>query len=254
MLWGAGVLGVIAVIPYVLTLLAPKLEKIQHEKLPLPLTALLSLQFLQYAVFVAIAVGLGLFLAGRAGFSAQLLEGWLTGAGVAERLKTMLIPSMLLGASVAVVILLLDVFLFRPHLPQLLSEAPKPPLWQRFLASFYGGIPEELYMRLFLFSLLAWLFAKIVHTPEGLPTSAVLWVVNFIVAVLFGLGHLPVTAVFVPLTPLIISRALLLNGLCSLAYGYLYWRYGLEAAMLAHFTSNIVLILHVIAATFLGTP
>lgn len=107
-------------------------------------------------------------------------------------------------------------------------------------------------MRLGLFSLLAWLLAKIIHTPEGLPTAGVLWGVNFTVAVLFGLGHLPATAALVPLTPLMIIRALLLNGLAGLVYGYLYWKYGLEAAMLAHFTSDIVL--HVIAAGLVGRP
>lgn len=131
LLWGAGVLGVIALVPYALTLQATKLEK-----LPLPLAALLPLQLLQNAVIIAIAVGLGLFLAGRAGLGAPLLEGWLAGTGVSGHLKKMFIPSVLSGAGVALVILLLEVFIFLPRLPQPLLEAPKPPLWQRFLASF----------------------------------------------------------------------------------------------------------------------
>ncbi len=247
MLWGAGVLGVAAIIPLTLTILAPKLEKASPEKLLL----IPALQLLQGAVFVAVAVGLGLLFARRAGLSTPLLEGWLMRTGVAASLNKMLIPSVLLGAGVAAVILLLEVFIFSRHLPQPLAETARSPLWQRFLASFYGGITEELFMRLFLFSLLAWLLAKISHTPEGLPTLGVLWGVNFIVAVLFGLGHLPATAVLVPLTPIIITRALLLNGLGSLVYGYLYWKHGLESAMLAHFASNLVL--HVIAAELLGS-
>jgi hypothetical protein len=43
----------------------------------------------------------------------------------------------------------------------------------------------------------------------------------------------------------VISRALLLNGIPGVACGYLYMRYGLEAAMLMHFSLDILL--HLIA-------
>ena len=55
-------------------------------------------------------------------------------------------------------------------------------------------------------------------------------------ALLFGAGHLPTTATLMPLTPLVITRALLLNGLGGIVFGWLYWKRGLLAAMLAHFS------------------
>jgi membrane protease YdiL (CAAX protease family) len=70
------------------------------------------------------------------------------------------------------------------------------------LASFYGGISEEVMLRLFVMSLLAWLGSFISRTAEGKPTSAVFWISNILAAVLFGLGHLPATAMLIPLTPL----------------------------------------------------
>ena len=54
------------------------------------------------------------------------------------------------------------------------------------------------------------------------------------------------TATLVPLTMLVISRALLLNGLLGIAFGYLYRKRGLEAAMISHFSAD--LILHVLLA------
>jgi membrane protease YdiL (CAAX protease family) len=72
----------------------------------------------------------------------------------------------------------------------------------------------------------------------------ILWTANILVALLFGLGHLPATATLVPLTSLVVIRAVVLNGPASLAFGYLYWAHGLESAMLAHFTADVVL--HVI--------
>jgi len=73
----------------------------------------------------------------------------------------------------------------------------------------------------------------------------VMWAAIVITALLFGAGHLPTTAALLPLTPLVIARALLLNGLGGLVFGWLYWKRGLLAAMLAHFSTDLVL--HVVA-------
>jgi len=50
-----------------------------------------------------------------------------------------------------------------------------------------------------------------------------------------------------PLTPQLIAAVLFLNGIAALPFGYLYWSRGLEAAMLAHFSADLVL--HVIGPT-----
>jgi hypothetical protein len=59
-------------------------------------------------------------------------------------------------------------------------------------------------------------------------------------ALLFGAGHLPTTAAILPLTPLVIARALLLNGMGVIVVGCLDRKRGLLAAILAHFSSGIV--------------
>lgn len=59
-------------------------------------------------------------------------------------------------------------------------------------------------------------------------------------AVLFGLAHIPNATHFVPFSGLVLARALILNGVAALVFGWLYWRKGLEAAMLAHFSADIV--------------
>ena len=59
--------------------------------------------------------------------------------------------------------------------------------------------------------------------------------------VVFGAGHLPTTATVLSLTPLLIARALVLNGIGGIVFGWLYWKRGLLAAMLAHFSADIVL-------------
>jgi hypothetical protein len=73
---------------------------------------------------------------------------------------------------------------------------------------------------------------------------------NLLAAVLFGLGHLPATlAAGLPLSGLVISRALVLNGLLGITAGWLYRSCGLGSAMLAHFSADILL--HVVLPVLL---
>jgi hypothetical protein len=248
-LWLAAILGAVALLPYSLALM----QMSAAPKPPLPLATLILLEIVQAAVEMAIVAAVGLFLASRIGLGAPILEAVFAGENVGERIKAILVPSVGLGVIATLAVLGLAQFVFTPALKaqlgatnSLTTPGAQPSAWQGLLASFYGGIDEELLLRLFLFSLLAFLGKFISHTPQGRPTQTVLWVANVLAAVIFGLGHLPTTAALAPLTPLVITRAIVLNGLVGLATGYLYFSRGIESAMLAHFSADIVL--HVITA------
>ena len=192
-------------------------------------------------------------MANRIGLGAPILEGLFArdpSLKVSERIKQFIAPAIVLGVVASLLIIALDVFVFAPALKAELGIAAsalgaqaniQPAAWQGFLAAFYGGIDEEVLLRLFLMTLLAWLGKFVSHTAEGRPTLVVLWIANILAAILFGLGHLPTTAMLIPLTPLVIARAIVLNGVAGLAFGYLYWKHGLESAMLSHFSADIVL-------------
>lgn len=128
--------------------------------------------------------------------------------------------------------------------PLTLFTADLPAWWRGLLAAFYGGIAEEVLMRLFLMTLLVWIFSKIVKTGANQPPAMLMWTSIVIAAAVFGIMHLPATAAVTPLTDLIVVRALVLNGLGGIIFGLLYWKKGLESAIIAHFTADIVL--HVI--------
>ena len=63
---------------------------------------------------------------------------------------------------------------------------------------------------------------------------------NVVSALLFAAGHLPVNEMMFGLTPMIVLRCILLNGVFGLAFGWLYRRYGLRYAMIAHGGCHIV--------------
>jgi len=250
LLWSASVIGIILVLPYGLAMIPANLS----SKLP-PLHVLVPLQVAQGAIFLGLLTLAGLFFANRIGLSAPILESWIAGQGIRTRLNSILVPSVLIGVLGTLLILALELAVFQPAIrhqnptsASALSLWIQPPAaWKGLLASFYGAIDEEILLRLFALSLFAWLGRFVQRKPAGRPSVSVLWVANIIAAVLFGLGHLPITSALVPLTPLIVVRAVVLNGLLGIGFGYLYFTRGLESAMLSHFSAD--LLLHVVLAT-----
>ncbi len=85
-----------------------------------------------------------------------------------------------------------------------------------------------------LMSLLVWIAWKGLKQGVTLPGQGIYQGAIILAALVFGLLHLPATAASVPLTPLVIIRALLLNRIAGIAFGWLFWQYSLEAAMLSH--------------------
>ncbi|PKL71234.1 MAG: CPBP family intramembrane metalloprotease, partial [Methanobacteriales archaeon HGW-Methanobacteriales-2] len=45
----------------------------------------------------------------------------------------------------------------------------------------------------------------------------------------------------ITITPMVIARAIVLNGIGAIIFGWLYWKKGLESAMISHFSADIVL-------------
>ena len=252
-LYAAALFGVVCLIPYMLDMLL-KLPDIARllatfdnprsgaRGVP-PLVTILILQFLQMAVILMPAVGLGVLLANKIGCGALLVESWLAGEKSTARNWAVLRSSIATGAGVGLVLLLLLVFVFIPLVPPLRAIlAADAALWKKFLAAFYGGITEEVLLRLFLFSLVAWLLGLISRAPDRLPSAGAMWLANVLAAIVFGLAHLPsATMSGAPITPLLVFAVLTLNGIASLTFGYLYWKRGLEAAMIAHFVTDVVL-------------
>lgn len=242
----AALIGFAGSSPYLLTLIRSQSE------LPISLGLILLLQAVQHLILIALATGLGLWLGPKVGLGARMLRQWLAGEDEAlKQFRRRALPLAIgSGLGIGIAIGLLEILIFAPRLPAALQTS-SPPWWQGLLAAFYGGINEELLMRLGLMTLLVWLVTKL--TRQAQPNLAILWIANVLIALLFGLGHLPAVAALVPLTALVVTRTLLLNSLGSLVFGWLYWQQGLLAAMVAHFSADVML--HVIGrslASLLG--
>jgi hypothetical protein len=234
-LFTATLVGSAAVLPYGLRLL-PK-----DKPLKMSMSKLVLLSLLQGAVIFAIATGVGLLAAHSIGLGAPYLEAALAGNGSAQALVPMLQVAIIFGVLAGVILLIGDL-LFLPYWPEaLVDTARKTTLWENFAASFYGGINEEILVRLLGLSALAWLLSRVWHTSAGLPTDTVFWIANVALAILFGIGHLPSLKNLLGKIPsLMLARSLLLNFPIGLLCGWLFWTYGIEAAIVAHFSADVV--------------
>src|SRR5215211_5097160 len=157
-LLAAAVLGVAASFPFLISLYADLLKTS-----PLPLPVVFGLALLQNTVILAVIIGVGVLLTAKVGLpGTPLIDDWRSGKGIGERLRAIIQPALMTGFGVGVALLLMFRLLLQKELPQLpIGKAALIPIWKRVLTCFYGGLTEEIMMRIFLFSLLAWLLSKV---------------------------------------------------------------------------------------------
>ena len=234
LLWLAGMLGV-AVITFTML---PRL--LQEASLPAPLPAplwVISLASLaQSAFLVGLAVGVGVALAPQVGLRAPAFEAAAAGRPLASALRPQLVPGLVAGVLGGM--LLIAVFRYAPAAVAKVQEQFQPPLFARIL---YGGITEELLLRWGFMTLLVWLAWRFLQRRAGAPRTAYVWLAILVSALLFGAGHLPAASVLVGrLTTDIVLFVVGANAVFGVIFGYLFWRHGLEAAMIAHGTAHAV--------------
>ena len=121
-----------------------------------------------------------------------------------------------------------DSYLAKPTVPYLIAMVT------------YGGVIEEVMLRLFMMSLVAFVLHKLFEKGREETANWVIIAANVISALLFAAGHLPVNHILFGLTPMVVFRCFLLNGGFGLLFGWLYRKYGIQYAMLAHGGCHIV--------------
>lgn len=240
-----GTVGIIALIPY-------ELAMIKHTELPpeagdLTPPVIVSVNTLSQMFILIVLVFLGERTLHRTGLGAPFLNAFVH----KRELPAFSMQWVYLAIGVSfigsLILMVLDSYVFLPQINVPDDVASPMVWWHGLLATFYGGITEELLVRFFGMTFIVWLFAVTTRKQAGELPKTFYMIATVGAALLFGLGHLPATAqLFGELTPMIMTRGLVLNGLLGLWFGYLYYRKGLEYAMIAHMSAD--LFLHVIFA------
>src|SRR6476661_4584301 len=108
LLWIAGVIGMVAALPFYFHMNAALLGKAAAKGVTTPLLA--ALLVLQLGVYLAVAVPVGLWAASRLGLRAPVSEALAKGRSPREGGRPFLATAVLAGAATGAVVWLLSVF------------------------------------------------------------------------------------------------------------------------------------------------
>jgi len=239
-----GLLGVVSFLLVELSALIAILPIPSGTEIPPITPGLKILSLVQPSVILFVAVLVGVALASKVGLSSPAAEATASGTDFVSALKPQIVPGIIGGLTGGVAIVLVAL-LWKPFLPTevvaLIAEFGKfVPLPTRLL---YGGITEELLLRWGLMTFLVWAAWRLFLKGQDKPKSAHFVVAILISSVVFGIGHLPITFLLFPqATAALIVFVVAANSLFGLIAGYLYWKKGLESAMIAHMLAHVVML------------
>ena len=229
----AGMVGVFvfsyAMITYNLPTLIERMA-VDASQFP-PNIILIIISTIQPTILIALAIWGGLTLAERMGVNITPI---LTSAR--DQTISLLATGLGLGFIAGLVMLVAHQWIFLPLTGIPVNATANYPLWLAMTSALlYGGIVEELLMRLGLMTFLLWIGTKIQGGNALRPGRRTFWIVNIIVTLIFGLLHVVSAPVLldVVITPMVIIQAIVLNSV-ALLFGWLYWHKGLETVIAAH--------------------
>lgn len=244
--WPLFLLGLagIAVLPF---FLVPML-RVHTPQLPpgapaFSLSAWVALSLVNPLLLLTAAVAIGAALAPKLGFRSHVAE-YGFGRQTFARLRGEWREAALIGIVVSLLLVGLDALL-QPMLGPAWTKAVarlnrESSLFGEFASGlFYGGLTEELMLRWGVLSAVTWVLWRVMRTGRQLPSSGVVLAAVAVSGIVFGLGHLPAGAAIAPLTPMLVLRIIFFNAAAGIAYGLLYWRRSLEAAMVAHASTHV---------------
>jgi hypothetical protein len=230
LLWSAGTLGAVAVTVGLLPQLSANMP------LPAPLWLIMAASSSQSALLVALAVWGGVALAPAVGLRAPAFEAVALRRPIMSALKPQILPGLIAGVPGG--LLLFASLRLSPAPIAALQGQFTPPLHARVL---YGGITEEVLLRWGLMTVFTWLTWRFVQRKSGAVKVGLVWLAIAASALLFGAGHLPLAHFLIgSLNGPVVLFVVGLNAAFGLLFGWLYWRRGLESAMIAHAVTHLV--------------
>jgi len=189
-------------------------------------------------ILLLIFVIIGTIIYDKVNFKLPIIESLISKKKVSD--KNEIIKYGIIGGVISGILMTLISVIFTPFLPIEfieIGEKFKPGIITKFL---YGGLTEEILIRFGLMSLIVWVIFKI----TGKLNPIIYWIGIIISAIVFGFGHLPLvyTLIETPTTELLLY-IILGNSVGGIIFGWIYWKKGLESAMIAHIFAHILMII-----------
>ncbi len=245
-LWAAGMAGVLSFLLVdleALIALVPVPEE-QRRSMP-PWFVIKVASVVQPAVLTTIAVLVGVWLAPKLGLHAPASEAFAERRNFWDELRPQVVPGIIAGIFSGIAIAgswaIAKTLVSAEFAARAEGFNKMMPAVVRFL---YGGLTEEVLLRWGVMTLFVWIFWRIVGRRAERPAAWIFVVSIFASALLFGIGHLPIASLLAggELTVPISIYIIVANSLFGVVAGFLYWKRGLESAMIAHIFTHVVLL------------
>jgi membrane protease YdiL (CAAX protease family) len=122
-----------------------------------------------------------------------------------------------------------------------------PTTFEHLLRALSAALTEEILFRLGLLTFFAWVIGSVARRP--VPDAPSQWAGNVLVAPIFAGAHLPHILTFGSVGWNLLNPIVLVSATASIVMGWLYIRYGLISAVVAH--SIVDLVVYVIAGLWI---
>jgi len=249
-LWIAGLAGILSFLLVDLSALLAYLPVTSGAKMPFSPLVLSLLSIIQPTVLLTLAVLTGVLLAPRVGLLAPATEAVARGGNLGAALRPQIVPGFV-GGLFGGILIILSWVLCKPFLPpEFVVRAEHLNRFLPFLTRLLdGGVTEELLLRWGVMTLLVWAAWRLLQKGRGKPRDSYVISAILFSSVIFGLGHLPLAHALGKITVSIFFYITIANSTFGLIAGYLYWKKGLESAIIAHMVAHVV----IVTAIYLGT-
>jgi hypothetical protein len=222
----------------VASLAAAPIETLAPEPPEMAPLALRALSLVQPALLVVAGAFIGAGLSPQVGLDAPAIRRAVSGSSPLPVLRRQAAWGLCIGLPVAFLLLAYGAAVAT------VDDAVRTrlavftmPLATRVL---YGGLTEEILARWGVMTLVVWLAWRTAGRPGRVGAWAY-WVGIGVAAAIFGLGHLPVLLMVLQAPPAwLVASVIAANTAAGIAFGWLYWRAGLEAAILAHALAHVI--------------
>jgi len=249
-LFTAGFVGIVSFLFVDLSAIIELIPPTPGTEMPAITPIFKVLSLIQPTVLLALAVFTGVSLAPKVGLSAPFAEALAAKTEWGHALKRQVAPGLLGGFIGATAILLISAVFRSFMLPETIERIGR---FGKVVGIptrlFYGGITEELLLRWGFMTLLVWLAWRVFQKRRPAPTNGCFIAAILFSAIIFGIGHLPIAFMLLPEANIaVVLFVITANSAFGLVAGYLYWKKGLESAIIAHMIGHVVLL----TATYAG--
>jgi hypothetical protein len=195
--------------------------------------------FLNAALLLAVLVGLGTVAAREVGLYSVFAPQIQISGRTRDHVFHWVQAAILLGGAMGAAQILFDLWfwsLIPPDHALLLRHAAQLSAQSPFTRLLFQAMTEELMLRWGLMSGLLWVLALVFHQKKGKPTRPIVWAAIIGVSVLSVVGQMPAILHAMSTDPaaILLVRTMMISAFAGIAYGWLFWKHGLESAVLAH--------------------